>query len=167
MEIKIKKGIVLNSRLPEGFVIADENIISKYPSLIKGKHFLIKSGEESKSLENYSKILNELSKHEDIKMIIALGGGVVGDLAGFVASTYKRGINLIQIPTTLLAMVDSSIGGKNGVNLGIKKNYVGTIYLPSKIHRLAKKQSFFLTIPSTLTQSPMLPESLIEFLMNS
>jgi len=58
---------------------------------------------------------------------------VVGDIAGFIASTYKRGVDFIQVPTTLLAMVDSSIGGKNGVDFGEKKNYVGTIYQPKKI----------------------------------
>lgn len=117
-------------KLPEGFTITDSNLAKIYSKLIIGKRFVIKAGEKSKSIENYSKILNHLGNE---KTIVAFGGGVVGDLAGFAASTYKRGINLIQIPTTLLSMADSAIGGKNGVNIGGKKNYAGTIYQPKEI----------------------------------
>lgn len=128
--IKIEKGLILNKGFPEGFLVTDKNVYDKYKHLIKNKVFVIESSENSKSLENYIKILESLS---DENTIIAFGGGVVGDLAGFVASTYKRGIKFIQVPTTLLAMVDSSIGGKNGVNLGEKKNYIGTIYQPAEV----------------------------------
>ena len=65
--------------------------------------------------------------------IIAVGGGVVGDLAGFIASTYMRGIDYIQVPTTLLAMVDSSVGGKTAIDLDNYKNLVGTFYQPSRV----------------------------------
>jgi len=132
-EIKIERGSIKNKGLPKGFVITDANVFERYGDLIKDrKKFIIENGEKSKNLENYKKILLELDKI-DKNNVIAFGGGVVGDLAGFVASTYKRGINLIQVPTTLLAMVDSSIGGKNGVNLGELKNYAGTIYQPKKV----------------------------------
>jgi len=128
--MEIEKGCVLERGLPDGFVITDRSVFEKYGHLIKGKKFVIKPGEKSKVLEVYGEILNNLG---DSKRIIAFGGGVVGDLAGFVASTYKRGVDFIQIPTTLLAMVDSSVGGKTGINLGEKKNYVGTFYPASEV----------------------------------
>ena len=128
--IELGQGLILEKGLPEGFVITDSNLFEKYGFLIKGRYFVIEVGEKSKSLENYSEVIKKLENEE---RIVALGGGVVGDLAGFVASTYKRGIDLIQVPTSLMAMVDSSIGGKNGVNVGEKKNYLGTIYQPKKI----------------------------------
>ncbi len=128
--IKIGREIIKEKGLPKGYVITDSNIIEYYKDLMGEKGFVIKAGEESKSLEVYSEIVNEL-KNEDT--IISFGGGVVGDLAGFVASTYKRGIKLIHVPTSLLAMVDGSIGGKNGINLGKRKNYLGTIYQADEI----------------------------------
>ena len=131
-KIEISKGIIKKKGIPKGFIITDENISKLYPELITKNHFIIKPDEKSKSFENYKKIIEKLSKTNE-QTIIALGGGVVGDLAGFVASTYKRGIDLIQIPTTLLAMIDSSIGGKNGINLRNKKNYLGTIYQPKLV----------------------------------
>lgn len=131
-DIEIGKKSIIDKNLPEGFIITDTNVFKVYKKLINtSKGFVIKAGEQSKTGETYIEIAKHLPK--DTKKVIALGGGVVGDLAGFTASTYKRGIPLIQIPTTLLAMVDSSIGGKNGVNLGEKKNYLGTIYQPEKI----------------------------------
>jgi 3-dehydroquinate synthase len=131
--IKIRKGIVGGRKLPGGFVITDKNVFKNYKRLIEqsgNRYFVIKSGENSKSIETYAKIIKNL---KDDNRIISFGGGVVGDIAGFVASTYKRGVPLIQVPTTLLAMVDSSIGGKNGINLKKKKNYLGTIYQPKMV----------------------------------
>jgi 3-dehydroquinate synthase len=129
--LEVGRGL-LKGGLPEGFVITDTNLQKLFPNLIRKDTFVIPAGEESKNLETYTKIIKDLEKINP-QTIIAFGGGVVGDLAGFVASTYKRGIELIHVPTSLLAMVDSSLGGKNGVNLGEKKNYVGTIYMPNKI----------------------------------
>jgi len=90
------------------------------------------AGEEQKSLEIAGSLYHELSKYhaERTTPILALGGGVIGDLAGFVAATYMRGVPLIQIPTTLLAQVDSSIGGKVAVNHDQLKNKIGTFYQP-------------------------------------
>ncbi len=92
-------------------------------------------GESSKSLETYGAILSDLANERISRSgtIIALGGGVIGDLAGFVAATYKRGINFVQVPTSLLAMVDSSVGGKTGVNLSKIKNIVGAFYQPKLV----------------------------------
>ncbi len=131
-KIKIGLGSVALKELPAGLIITDENIAKNYSNLIGGNKFVAEAGEKSKSLENYERIFKRLNELEE-QRIIAFGGGVVGDLAGFVAATYKRGIELIQIPTTLLAMVDSSIGGKNGLNFEGRKNYIGTIYQPKEV----------------------------------
>lgn len=94
--------------------------------------FIYKGGEAAKSLPTLTGLLEYMA---ELKMcrsdcVLALGGGVTGDIAGFAAATYMRGINLIQIPTTLLSMVDSSVGGKCAVNLDCGKNLVGTFYQP-------------------------------------
>lgn len=90
------------------------------------------AGETAKRLANVERCYNQLAKHrlERKSFIVALGGGVVGDLAGFVAATYMRGIAFVQVPTTLLAQVDSSVGGKTGVNLSAGKNLVGSFHQP-------------------------------------
>ncbi|MFH1031926.1 MAG: 3-dehydroquinate synthase [Chloroflexota bacterium] len=92
----------------------------------------VPEGEEQKSLESAGRLYNELTDlyAERTTPIIAVGGGVIGDLAGFVAATYLRGVPLVQIPTTLLAQVDSSIGGKVAVNYGRLKNRIGAFYQP-------------------------------------
>ncbi len=92
----------------------------------------VADGEEQKSLETAGRLYTELSEAytERGTPILALGGGVIGDLAGFVAATYFRGVPLVQIPTTLLAQVDSSIGGKVAVNHGQLKNKIGAFYQP-------------------------------------
>ena len=94
--------------------------------------YIINPGEDSKSLEDYERIVSYCKKVNLSRksLIIALGGGVVGDLAGFVAATYMRGIDYVQIPTSLLAQVDSSIGGKTGINLGNSKNIIGAFHQP-------------------------------------
>jgi 3-dehydroquinate synthase len=93
---------------------------------------VIPDTEKSKSMERVSLVIRDLARYDKRRkiFIIAFGGGVVGDLAGFVASIYKRGVPLAQIPTTLLAQVDSAIGGKTAVDLSEGKNLVGTYYQP-------------------------------------
>ena len=93
------------------------------------------AGETAKSLRNVQSCYDHLSAHrlERKSFIVALGGGVVGDLAGFVAATYLRGIPFVQVPTTLLAQVDSSVGGKVGVNLKAGKNLVGSFHQPKLV----------------------------------
>jgi 3-dehydroquinate synthase len=125
-------------------VVTDDNVNELYgKSLLKqlGKTypqvdlFSIRPGEESKSRINKAKIedwMLELGCMKDT-MMIAFGGGVVGDLAGFVASTFMRGIPFVQIPTTLLAMVDSSIGGKTAINTKHGKNLLGSFWNPERI----------------------------------
>ena len=95
------------------------------------------AGEKSKTLETYAELVRGFAALELTRtdFAIALGGGVVGDLTGFAAATYMRGIGFVQIPTTLLAMVDSSIGGKTGVDIPEGKNLVGAFHLPKRILR--------------------------------
>jgi 3-dehydroquinate synthase len=93
---------------------------------------VVPAGERSKSLRTVERCFDQLTRHrlERNSFIVALGGGVVGDLAGFVAATYLRGLTFVQAPTTLLAQVDSSVGGKVGVNLRAGKNLVGAFHQP-------------------------------------
>ncbi len=95
----------------------------------------VPAGEKSKRIAMVEKCYDQLAAHrlERKSFIVALGGGVVGDLAGFVAATYLRGIPFVQVPTTLLAQVDSSVGGKTGVNLKAGKNLVGAFYQPQLV----------------------------------
>jgi 3-dehydroquinate synthase len=95
----------------------------------------IESGEQSKNIECCFEIWSALSElgADRKSLIINLGGGVITDLGGFIASTFKRGIDFIHVPTTLLAMVDAAIGGKNGIDLGNLKNQIGVINLPKMI----------------------------------
>lgn len=129
----------INKIYDKVLVITDQNVynyhLQDFINNIKSKfiyEYIIPEGEDSKSIERYEEIINycvriNLSRKS---LIIALGGGVVGDLAGFIASTYMRGIDLVQVPTSLLAQVDSSIGGKVGINLGNIKNIIGSFYQP-------------------------------------
>ncbi|MGL5346448.1 MAG: 3-dehydroquinate synthase [Peptostreptococcaceae bacterium] len=129
----------LNDIYDEILIITDQNVynaqLHKFTDKIKAKsiyEYIIPVGENSKSLDVYEEIIKfciriNLSRKS---VIIALGGGVVGDLAGFVASTYMRGIDVLQVPTSLLAQVDSSVGGKCGINLGNIKNIIGSFYQP-------------------------------------
>ena len=97
--------------------------------------FIFPAGEQFKNAAVYLDLLYYLADHQITRtdLIVALGGGVVGDLAGFAAATYMRGIPFIQIPTTLLAMVDSSVGGKTAIDLPVGKNLVGAFYQPTLV----------------------------------
>ena len=121
-------------------ILTDSLVPSDYANIVKEKSkegyiYTIASGEVSKSFENYGKILDYLVEHQFSRTdcIVAVGGGVVGDLAGFVASTYMRGITFYNIPTTLLSQVDSSIGGKTAIDKCGIKNIVGAFYPPHKV----------------------------------
>jgi 3-dehydroquinate synthase len=101
----------------------------------RARNFSIGDGERFKTLHTAESLFGFLIKHriERSDVIVALGGGVVGDLAGFVASTYLRGVRLIQVPTTLLAQIDSSVGGKTAVNHPLGKNLIGAFHQPSLV----------------------------------
>ena len=106
----------------------------------------IPDGEEYKTLQTVENILNECFTHKlDRKsLLIAFGGGVIGDMTGFTASLYQRGIDFIQIPTTLLSQVDASVGGKTGVNNSFGKNLIGAFYQPQAVYI---DPSFLKTLP--------------------
>lgn len=125
-------------------IVTDDTVDALYAeklcqSLKKAEYpyqkFVIPHGEPSKNTENYIKLLNFLASHHFTRsdVIVALGGGVVGDLAGFAAATYMRGIKFVQLPTTLLAAVDSSVGGKTAVDLETGKNLAGAFYQPEVV----------------------------------
>ncbi len=99
------------------------------------KVFSVPPGEASKSVSTFGQLLSQLAQHKYNRadVIVALGGGIVGDLAGFVAASYLRGVKYVQIPTTLLAQIDSSVGGKTGVNLPEGKNLAGAFYQPAAV----------------------------------
>jgi len=136
-------------------IISDENVFSLYGSkveeILKDSGFAVGSfvvppGEETKNIDYASRIYDFLVAHrmERDDIIIALGGGMVGDLAGFVAATFLRGVPWIQVPTSLIAMVDASIGGKVGINHPEGKNLIGAFYQPDLV----------LADPQTLTTLP-------------
>jgi len=152
-DIEIEKGLFKRiasdlrmKRFAEQYVVVTDAKVGRLyaagllTALKREKLFLgkvtVPAGEESKSLEKLKEIaedLLELGAHRHVG-IIALGGGMIGDLAGFTAATFMRGLPYVQIPTTLLAMVDSSVGGKVGVDLPSGKNLVGAFWQPKKVY---------------------------------
>ena len=120
-------------------LITDVKIYNHYKTEINNLNiftYTIASGEISKSINNVTNIINFLSQHTFPRKgscLVAFGGGIVGDLTGFIASIYMRGISYIQIPTSLLAMVDSSIGGKTAINTKWGKNLIGSFYFPEYV----------------------------------
>lgn len=152
-DVKIGKGLLANaayeirSVCPDTTVLAiisDDKVYSLYGNNLEKNlknsgynviSFIFRNGEQSKSIDTFAEILNFLGENKVTRSdaIIALGGGVTGDIAGFCASCFLRGIRFIQIPTTLLAMVDSSVGGKTAVNLKSGKNLAGAFYQPELV----------------------------------
>jgi len=121
-------------------IVTDDGVPIQYAEMVASQckeAFIkvVKQGEESKSLQTVEKILVEMLEHQFSRKdcVVAVGGGVVGDLSGVVASLYMRGIDFYNVPTTLLSQVDSSIGGKTAVNLGGIKNIIGAFYQPKAV----------------------------------
>lgn len=140
VDVEIKK--VFNGN--KIFILTDENVDKHYGDAIESKlndvkyevkRYVLPAGEETKSFFTLPKVYNELLDFNITRsdLIITLGGGVIGDLGGFVASTYLRGVSFVQIPTSLLAQVDSSVGGKVAVDLEKGKNLVGSFYHPKSV----------------------------------
>ena len=127
------------SEYSEVAILVDENTrrdcLNKLPKIYNSKIIEIKSGEKNKNISTCNFIWQELTNHNFGKdsLLINLGGGVIGDMGGFCAATYKRGIDFIQIPTTLLAMTDASIGGKLGVDFLALKNQIGLFSNPKSV----------------------------------
>lgn len=142
------------------FILTDdqvnENVVPKLlPQLAINCPFEIieiESGEDQKTVETAYEIWNILAEFNADRqaLLLNVGGGMITDLGGFVAATYKRGIDFVNIPTSLLAMVDASVGGKNGVNLGYLKNMVGTFSNPK---RVCIDVSFLETLPGNQLRS--------------
>ena len=133
---------VLISNYDKFFVLTDENVHKIYSSMIASLvperevvRIVIPAGEDSKSIENVIFIWNKLleGKAGRDSVLINLGGGTISDIGGFAASTYKRGIDFVNVPTTLLAMIDASIGGKNGINFNNYKNQIGLFSEPESV----------------------------------
>jgi len=134
-------AIARHTKATQAIVLAAKSVSGRYgPSLERGlreaglrsRRIEVKDGDAAKNLAQAAKLYDALldADADRSSVIVALGGGVVGDLAGFVAATYLRGVPFVQVPTTVLAMVDSSIGGKVGVNLARGKNLVGAFHQP-------------------------------------
>lgn len=125
-------------------IISDSNVAPLYMERVKASleksgfsvlEYIFPAGEKSKNAKTYIEILNFLAEKKLSRKdtLFALGGGVTGDLTGFCAATYMRGINFVQIPTSLLACVDSSVGGKTGIDLASGKNLAGAFYQPRAV----------------------------------
>ena len=151
----VVKFLASNFSTSKLFVIIDEKVYRHHSSYIESRlekkfsritKYVVPSGESNKSMEQFSSIVDFILSNgvERSTPLLAVGGGVVGDLAGFVAASVLRGIPLIHVPTTLLAMVDSSIGGKTGVNHSTGKNLVGAFYQPKAVFA---DVSFLKTLP--------------------
>lgn len=126
-------------------IVTDSNVAGLYLNLVMEAltpccnhigDFIFPAGEENKNLDTVRKLYEYLicNHYDRGDMLVALGGGVVGDLCGYAAATYLRGIRFIQIPTTLLSQVDSSIGGKTGVDFDAYKNMVGAFHMPKLVY---------------------------------
>ncbi len=135
--IHFLKGQEATSAWPENaVVITDENVARLYPNWIKDRRtFLLPPGEEQKNLKWFGTILEWLATEKVTRSghMIAFGGGVIGDLAGFAAASFMRGISYTQVPTTLLAQVDSAVGGKVGIDLPQGKNLAGAFHPPREV----------------------------------
>ena len=183
--IKFKKAlIVVDRKIPKYFIKRIKSKISSEKKLI----YFFNSSERNKNILNVNLILEVLLKNNFTRndVIICLGGGIVGDISGFTASIYKRGLKFINIPSTLLSQVDSSIGGKTGVNSSLGKNLIGSFYQPDIVisdtmllnslpkreiicgyaeilkHSLIKSRKFFLFLDKNLKKILKLERKIIE-----
>ena len=133
-EAALSQISMMTNNYDKFFVLTDENIYGIYSSMIASMlpekeitKIVVPAREQSKSIENVMLIWNKLLENKAGRdaLLINLGGGTISDLGGFAAATYKRGIDFVNVPTTLLAMIDASIGGKNGINFNNYKNQIG------------------------------------------
>ena len=161
--------------LPDGIVITDSHVFELHrQSLGTLDVIVLEPGEQTKSISSFEFLCRSLVQKGATRKskLIAFGGGVIGDLVGFAAATYMRGVDYIQVPTTLLAQIDSSVGGKTGVDLPEGKNLVGAFYPPSEVQidvSLLKtlpyrqfQSGMAEVIKTGLIQSSSLAESLLE-----
>ena len=141
--LELLKSLILKNNYSKLFVLVDENtkknclsfFLSQLENSLKINILEIKSGEINKNIQTCEYLWNQLSKlgADRKSALINLGGGVICDLGGFVASTFKRGISFYNVPTTLLSMVDASVGGKTGIDFGLLKNQIGVFNEPKMV----------------------------------
>ncbi len=130
------KGVDSFSSRENTIIITDENLMQHYASFLEGRKVIVLPAcETAKNFATIEKVIEKLIELKVTKnyLIVGFGGGVVTDVTGFIANIYMRGINFAFMPTSLLAMVDAALGGKNGINVGMQKNSVGTIQQPKWI----------------------------------
>lgn len=148
--IHIGAGLLTNASLFNGaiyakkvMVVTNDTVAPLYLATLKQTlsdydidEVILPDGEQYKNLEHFEVVLNALlaKRHARDTTVVALGGGVIGDMAGFAAACYQRGVNFIQVPTTLLSQVDSSVGGKTAVNHPLGKNMIGAFYQPQVVN---------------------------------
>lgn len=148
--IKINSGLLRDELVSnyvngsQALIVSNETVAPLYLSLVKenllkggvdAESLVLPDGEQYKTLETLTRIFDCLieNRHNRTTTLVALGGGVIGDMTGFAAACYQRGVNFIQVPTTLLAQVDSSVGGKTAVNHPSGKNMIGAFYQPQAV----------------------------------
>lgn len=141
-----RENIIIAQHVEEAFqrmgekalFIVDRNVYERQKPLqaaLEGRRMLLFDADEStKSLKSVETVYDFLMRHQREEALVAIGGGITGDVAGFAAATFKRGISLIQMPTTLIAMADSAVGGKTGVNYQGVKNYIGAFKKPDAVY---------------------------------
>ncbi len=151
-DILVQKGLIKDTgklvkdilRGKRALIVTDDIVNELYTNIVKESlekeniivsTCVLKNGESNKNIESVINIFSSLAKNELSRkdIIIALGGGVIGDMAGYAAAAWMRGIDFVQIPTTLLACVDSSVGGKTGINIKEGKNLVGAFHSPKLV----------------------------------
>ncbi len=158
---RINEYIKKSNRNPNKIIVISDALVSElYFDDLKGNlnneydilHFIIKEGERNKNLNTVKEIYDYLLENRVNRndLLISLGGGIVGDITGFVASTFKRGIGYVQIPTTLLSQVDASVGGKTGINHKQGKNMIGSFYQPDMV---IINVSYLKTLPDKIYNS--------------
>ncbi len=165
----------------EILIVSDKTVASYYLDELnrsltvpgrKIKSYVLPGGESSKSIDHYTDAIGFLLSHGFSRRttVISLGGGVVGDFAGFLASTFMRGVALIHIPTSLLAQVDASLGGKTGLNHPLGKNMIGTFYPPERVYvdvcflRTLPPQEFLCGLAEVIKHGMLGSLSLLEFM---
>lgn len=159
---------VVEALLPRNAVlVTDENVAAAWPAFAgTRKTIVVSPGEGSKRIPTYERVLESLAEAgaDRSTPVVAWGGGVVGDLAGFAAGTYMRGVPLIQVPTSLLAMVDSSVGGKVGVDLAAGKNLAGAFVAPQDVYVAT---GFLATLPERELRAGMAEVIKYGFIMDA
>ncbi|MEI0593450.1 3-dehydroquinate synthase [Brachyspira pilosicoli] len=191
-DILVKKGLINDTgklvkevlRGKRALIVTDDIVDKFYTETVKKsleKENIITSvcvlenGETNKNIESIYNIYSALAKNELSRkdIIIALGGGVIGDMAGYAAATWMRGIDFVQIPTTLLACVDSSVGGKTGINIKEGKNLVGAFHSPrlvimdSDVLNTLPKREFNAGMAEVIKHAFLFDKKLLEYLENN